>query len=294
MTETPSAPSRIAAAPAGMKAKAPVAIWKEVGLAIPESVLYDDVNDMYLVSNINGQPLDVDGNGFISKLSPDGKVANLKWIEGGKNKVTLNAPKGLALLGDVLYVADIDTVRMFDRKTGNPQGEVKVPGATFLNDVAVTSDGHIIVSDMAMKAGAKGFESTGTDAVYQIDKAKKVSTIARSKELGNPNGVYVVGDKIWVVAFGSGELYALDAKGKRSGVQKLPKGSLDGIVALQGGDLLVSSWDASAVYRGTPGGDFAVVVEDVKSPADIGYDTKRARVLVPLFDKNEVHAYVLP
>ena len=288
-TETPA--TTAAATATGTKARAPVVTWKDVGLATPESVLYDEVNDLYLVSNINGKPLDADNNGFISKLSPDGKVETLKWIEAGKNKVTLNAPKGLAFLGETLYVADLDTVRMFDRKSGAPQGEVKVPGATFLNDLAATSDGRILVSDSGLKATAKGFEPTGTDAVYQIDKAKKLTPIAKSKDLGGPNGLFPQGDKTWVVTFGSGELYALDAKGKKTEAQKLPKGSLDGIVVLQGGDFLISSWEGSAVYRGKPGGEFTAIVEDVSSPADIGYDGKRARVLVPLFEKGEVRAY---
>ena len=299
-TETATAPAPAAASGTaatatgtGKKANAPIATWKDVGLATPESVLHDEVSDVYLVSNINGQPLEADGNGFISKLSPGGTVETLKWIEGGKNKVTLNAPKGLAILGDVLYVSDLDTVRMFDRNTGAPKGEVKVPGATFLNDVVATSDGRVLVSDSGMKAAAKGFEPTGTDAVYQIDKNKKLTPLAKGKELAGPNGLYPVGDKVWVASFASNELYALDPKGKKVDSQKLPKGSLDGIVGLQGGDLLVASWEAGAVYRGKPGGDFKSIIEDVKSPADIGYDTKRARVLVPLFEKNEVHAYEL-
>ena len=150
---------------AGAKKGDPVVAFKGVGLATPESVIHDDAKDVYLVSNINGSPLDADNNGFISRLSPDGKVENLKWIEGGKNNVKLNAPKGLAVMGDNLYVADLDTVRIFDRNTGAPSGEVKIAGATFLNDVAVTSDGHVLVSDSGLKAGAKGsFDPTGSDA----------------------------------------------------------------------------------------------------------------------------------
>jgi hypothetical protein len=70
--------------------------------------------------------------------------------------------------------------------------------------------------------------------------------------------------------------------------QKLPKGQLDGIVILPGGDVLVSSWEGSAIYRGKPGGEWKAVVENVKSPADIGYDAKRHRVLIPIFQGNSV------
>jgi hypothetical protein len=112
-------------APVAAKPVAPprptAALTIKEGLATPESVLYDAETDTYLVSNINGAPLDKDNNGYIAEFAPDGKVVNAKLIEGGKNKVTLNAPKGSAIKDGVLYVADIDTVRMFDRKTGAPK-----------------------------------------------------------------------------------------------------------------------------------------------------------------------------
>jgi len=95
-----------------------------------------------------------------------------------------------------------------------------------------------------------------------------------------------------VVTFGSGEVYGLDEKGKKKDVTKPPAGHLDGIVAL-GDALLVSSWDGSAVYRGKLGGTFETALGDQKTPADIGYDTKRGRLLVPHFAENTVEAYEL-
>src|SRR5881296_227339 len=90
------------------------------GFLTPESVLHDTAQDVYFVSNINGSPTTKDNNGFISRVRPDGAVENLKFIEGGHGGVTLNAPKGLAIRGDTLWVADIDMVRSFDAKTGAP------------------------------------------------------------------------------------------------------------------------------------------------------------------------------
>src|SRR3954464_1757912 len=74
-------------------APTPVVRYSE-GISTPESVLYDEAADRYLVSNINGSPFDADNNGYISELSPDGKVVR-KLVQGGENKVKLNAPKGL-------------------------------------------------------------------------------------------------------------------------------------------------------------------------------------------------------
>ena len=270
-------------------AKGPAPAVRYTGFATPESVLYDDAADRYLVSNINGKPDAADGNGYISVLSPDGPVTNAKWIAGGDKKVKLDAPKGMAIAQGVLFVADITSVRKFDAKTGAPKGDIPIAGTTFLNDVAAGPDGKIYVSDSGLKVTANGMEPTGTDAVYVIDKGK-VHPIAKSKELAGPNGLLVTDKGLLVAPFGTNELYRLEKDGKRADVTKLPEGGLDGIVAA-GDSLLVSSWKGSAVYRGKLGGTFEIVIPNVKSPADIGYDKKRNRVLVPRFMEDAVEAY---
>jgi hypothetical protein len=284
------APTASAAPAEPAKPAGPVSVAKYTGLAQPESVLYDAENDRYLVSNINGKPGDKDNNGFISVLSPDGTVTTLKWIEAGK-KVKLNAPKGLAIAGGVLYAADIDVVRKFDLKTGEPKGSIAFPGATFLNDLASGPDGKIYVSDSGIRFTEKGVEPTKTDAVYVIEKGK-VKALAKGPELGGPNGLIVTDKGVVVCTFGSNEVYLLDEKGKKQDATKPPGGQLDGLLTL-GDSLLVTSWETSSVYKGTLGGTFEVVVPDQKSPADIGYDTKRGRLLVPRMMEDTVEAFEL-
>ena len=264
---------------------------KEIsGLQTPESVFYDADQDVYFISNINGDPTAADNNGYIVKVNPDTLAVN-KFIEAGRNGVTLNAPKGLTILHDTLYVADLDTVRMFDDKSGAAKGEVKVPGATFLNDL--TNDGKVVyVSDSGMKAGTGGnFAPTGTDAVWQIS-GTKATKIASGKDLDRPNGLEVVDGKVWVVSFASNELYDIE-KGRKANVAKLPKGSLDGLVHMSDGTFLVTSWESNSVFRGPKGGPFNEVITNVKSPADIGYDTKRHLLLVPHFMENKVSIHDL-
>lgn len=279
------------AAPAA-PAKPTAAVTFKEGFNTPESVLYDAETDTYLVSNIGGAPLDKDNNGYITELSPDGTVLNAKFIEGGQKKVTLNAPKGSAIKDGILYVADIDTVRLFDRKTGEPKGEVALKGATFANDVAVGPDGKIYVSDSGLNAK---FEGTGTDAIWVITPGKKPTAKAfvKSKDLKGPNGLLVTKDAVHVVTFGAPELQTWDLKGKKVGEStKLPNGGLDGIVAV-GDEVLVSSWGAKAIYRGKPGGEFKEAFTDLEAPADFGFDSKRSRVLVPRFQGNAVEAWDL-
>ena len=112
------APKPADAAPPAADAPAPPAAPDVVeGFKHPESVRYDPGLNVWYVSNINGDPFAKDNNGFISRLKADGSVDSLEFIAGGKNGVTLNGPKGMALVGDTLWVADIDAVRGFDRRT---------------------------------------------------------------------------------------------------------------------------------------------------------------------------------
>ena len=293
----PTASAEPAPATPPEPAKPPAALsLTGAGFATPESVLYDAKADVYLVSNINGSPGAVDNNGFISRVSPDGTKVDLKWIEAGKKGVKLDAPKGSAIVNGTLYVADITQVRTFDAASGRPKGDIALPGCTFANDIAAGPDGKVYVSDTGIKFDDKGSPvPTNSDAVYAIAKGK-ATKLATGDDLGHPNGLLWVGDaktgKLWVVTFGTGELFSLDAAGKKGDAQKLPKGALDGIVPV-GDGVAVSSWEASAVYRGKPGGTFDLTIPGLKAPADIGYDTKRGRVLVPLFMDSVIEAYDL-
>ena len=276
--------SEAADAPAAPSAPITVA---GVGFATPESVLHDEIADVYLVSNINGHPLQPDGNGFISRLSPTGEVLDLKWIDGEAEGVALNAPKGMAIVGDVLYVTDIDAVRMFDRETGEPRGEILVEGDTFLNDLAPASDGGLYLTDSGFRLNAEGdLEPSGTDAVYHIAPNGDVHTLIADPGLGGPNGVVEVDGVVWGVRFGSGEMFRL-VDGERVDLTTVAEGQLDGIVQI-GDRLFVSSWASRGVHAGEAGGEFSAVVTDIQSPADIGYDATRNVILIPLFQLDEV------
>src|SRR2546430_2953341 len=141
------------------------------GFLTPESVLHDTVQDIYFVSNTNGSPTAKDNNGFISRVRPDGAVENLKFIEGGRTGVTLHAPKGMALNGDTLWVADIDVVRAFNAKTGALVDSVSLSklGAVFLNDVAVAPTGALYITDTGIKFDDVGnVLHPGPDRIFRI------------------------------------------------------------------------------------------------------------------------------
>lgn len=270
--------------PSSVVAQSATLLIKE-GLAGPESALYDIESDVYLVSNLNGTPSELDDNGFISRISPEGQVLDLKFIDGAKPEIKLNAPKGMAISAGVLFVADLDRIRKFDVKSGAPLGELAVPGATFLNDVAAGPDGTIYFTDSGIRLAAKGVERTGSDAIYKIVKGH-AQVVARGRSLSQPNGLLVDEAGVWVVTSAGKELYNARS-GSKANVQQLPSGGLDGIIKTNTGKLYVSSWEANQVLVGAPGEDFSTAFE-TKSAADIGFDVKRNRLLIPMLTENSL------
>jgi hypothetical protein len=287
--------------PTGSLALAPVPpiLLRDIGLSGPESALYDPIGDVYLVSNIGGGAADADNDGFISKLAPDGVVLELRWIDAARSGAPLHAPKGLALVGETLFVADIDTVRAYDRASGKPLGDVNIAGASFLNDIAAGPSATLYVSDTGVGSvkGSAGLAPNGADAIYMIDTQRRVKTLAKGPELGQPNGLVADKQRL-LVATASGDIYSVDAKGVRAPFGKAPTGGLDGLLATPGQRLLVSSWAARTVYisKAPPAapGEFEPFITDLRSPADLGYDPKRRQLIVPLLEENALYIQELP
>jgi hypothetical protein len=152
-------------------------------LKAPESALYDAQRDILYVSNVNGAPNEADGNGFISKLGIDGSISELEWVTG------LDAPKGLAMVGDKLYAADINKLVEIDLNSGQISNRYDAAGAQFLNDVTADDAGNIYVSDMM------------TNTIYKLSDGKFESWV-QSDDLQNPNGLLAEGDKLVVGAWG--------------------------------------------------------------------------------------------
>ncbi len=260
-------------------------VVENVGFATPESVEYYAAEDVYLVTNINGNPFEADGNGFISKMSPDGKIIDLKWIDGTDNRINLNAPKGAAINGNILYVADLDEVQLYELPSGKQKASVKIDGSTFLNGITPGNGDFVFVTDSGFKAG---FAPSGTDAIYKVFASGKYEIIAKDSNMGHPNGIISLGNEFTVVTFGSSEVYLLDKMGQRRSMPAPPKGALDGLLMLDDGSYLISSWAGSAIYRLSKDGTYTTMADSLDAPADLGYDSKRNRVLVPLFKQNKV------
>jgi DNA-binding beta-propeller fold protein YncE len=253
------------------------------GLKTPKSFIVDPTTGNYFISNINGKPTEKDNNGFITKLDRTGKIVKLKFVEGGKDGVTLHAPKGLAIIGDVLYVADIDTVRSFDKETGNPliNFDLTEVSPAFLNDLTHDSDGNLYATDRIENMILK----------IETRNAQKTSILAKDPLLGGPNGIVFnpqTGNLI-VASRDTGSILEVDPTGQvRPLLRSKGLKKLDGIDLDDDGNIYTSSFSDGRIYKIRS--DFKRVKlfkEGLTTPADINLDRLNRLVLIPSFNGNK-------
>jgi hypothetical protein len=260
-------------------------VWRASGFEQPESALVDAANNRIVVSNIVGNPGDVDGNGYLSLLSMDGKIITRHWVDG------MDAPKGMAISGGKLYAADITKVRVVDLVSGKLVSTIDVPGAVFLNDMTQDSAGNVYVSDML------------ADTIYRID-GDKPQLFVKDALLASPNGVFADGGRLIVASWGKGintkdfstaepgGLLSVDLATKTitplPGAQKFA--DLDGVIAI-GDTIYATAYMTGTLYSYHDGGAPQVVATFKPGSADIGTDGKR--IFVPLMGEGEIAALSL-
>jgi sugar lactone lactonase YvrE len=270
------------------------------GMNVPESVKYDADLDVFFVSNINGNPSQTDGNGFIAVVRADSTSVVKMLAESGKapagggKAVTLNAPKGMAIKGDTLWVADINVLRAINKRTGASIADVTVANSTFLNDVAIGPDGAVYVTDTGIAFDASGgMTHPGVNRIFRI-AGGKVTTVAEGDSLRNPNGLaYDAAGKRWLLApFDGKDVQAMADGSKSATIVSTGPGQYDGIELLADGRIAVSSWADSAVYI-ISNGTMTKAITGVDAPADIGVDTKRGIIAIPRFNAGKIEYFMI-
>jgi len=267
---------------------APVKVGEVGGLSTPESALFDAARGVWYVSNINGVPNDADNNGFISRVSADFATVDTTFIAGGVDGVILDAPKGMALVGDTLWVADITSVRGFDVTTGAPVASLSVDGAVFLNDVVLGAQGTLYISDTGIRFGPDGMTHPGPDRIFQLN-GRTVNVALRFDGAPGPNGLLFDESlgRLLIVPFASDAIYEWTPGSAAIDSIASGPGSYDGVVRLADGRILVSSWADSTVHV-LADGVLTPLLSGLPAPADIGVDEKTGTVAVPLFELGRV------
>lgn len=257
------------------------------GISHPESVLFSESENAIFVSNIvSGNPMETKALGNISKYSRDGQVIAAPWVKG------LKAPKGMAIVGNELYVSDVDQVVKIDMKNAKILETVKVAGAKFLNDVTADAAGNVYISDMM------------TDTIHIWNK-KGVSVWKKTPALRSPNGLHAVGSEhLLMASWGNpiakdfttlnlGALSALSLKNSEESFveEKSFSGNLDGISPDTQGNLWISDWKNGNVYRVQKNGSAELVMNLKTGAADLSFSKELNLLLVPQMKESKVMAF---
>ncbi len=250
----------------------------------PESVVFDEKRKTLYVSNVNGQATEENGSGYLSQISLTGDLIKQHWVDG------LDAPKGMAIFGDKLYVADIKQLVEIDISTGKISQRYPAADAVFLNDVAADNKGNIYVSDML------------TDQIYRLADGEFSSWI-KDPLLEFPNGLLVEGDHLIVGSWGvitdgfatetPGHLKTISLNDKTitSLGNGSPAGNLDGVESDGKGNYYVTDWMRGALLHITPTGESHTLIVFKQGSAD--HEVVDNLIIVPMMLDGSVWAYLV-
>mgnify|MGYP001374687336 CR=1 FL=1 len=215
-------------------------VWRAEGLANPESAALSEDETFLYVTNVNGEADARDGNGFIARVSIDGRVLEREWARG------LNAPKGIARGGSSLYVADIDRMVVIDARSGVILRTVPVPDARFLNDLTFAPDGRVLLAD------------SGAGRIYAITSDAPEIWLEHDL-LRSVNGLLAEPERL-VVTTMAWRLLAIDYATKEIRVLAEGLGDGDGVASLGDGEYLVSEWPG-LMHVVTPAGAYMTIMD---------------------------------
>jgi len=241
-------------------------------LNVPESVLYSD--SVLYVSNISGGSDEINGQGFISKLTLNGEIIQLKWASG------LDAPKGMGIYNGKLYVSDVTKVVAFNVEDGQMDKTIEIPGSEFLNDISISSEGIVAVSDMKKQT------------IHYIKDNELINSYTNEK-LNYVNGLFWDGNVL--LAGTGGVVYKIIANSDNPEAYITETGGIDGLEKVGENKYVISDWSGK-IQLISPDTKPVVLLNttDAKiNAADIGCDANAKIIYIPTFMHNTVAAYKL-
>ena len=246
-------------------------LWeKVVKLQMPESVCYDEANNILYVSSF--------GADFISKVGLDGTVQELKWVTG------LEKPTGIALLKNKIYAVERKNLTEIDIDSGQIVKKYPIPGVLFPNDLAIHPSGDIYVSDSQQHV------------IYRFRNGE-FETWLKGDNIKNPNGLLAEKDVLVVGTSADGSFKSVNLSDKTvKTLLWLGSGAImDGVKPDGRGGYLMGDW-MGRIYRVSPSGAKAELVnsQDAKlTLADFEYIPEKNLLVVPTLVGNKLVAFEL-
>lgn len=261
--------------------------WSTSGLKMPESVEYDETNNRFYVSNINGGVMEQDNNGSIGLLNGKGTLENIDWVTG------LHSPKGLALHKNKLYVADVKELVVINVDTAKVIARYEAKDSNVLNGITINKEGKVFVSDWM------------GNRIYTLADGE-LKIWLESTELNSPNGLWIDDQFLYVASWGSypkadftteksGNLKKISLKDKN--IKTVEHGSrwinMDGISSYEGNKWLISDFLKGEILLMDNKGHIEKSIKSKVGAADFFYIKEKNLLVVPLFMDNKVVAYKL-
>lgn len=234
----------------------------------PECVLYYQDSTIF-VSNICGSSSKKDANGFISIINTDGDIIEKYWIKG------LDAPKGMFIKNDKLYITDINKVLVADIRTKKVIQELLIDDSQFLNDIVIDEANNIYISD------------TKGNCVYMLnnESQKKLNGVYTGA-----NGLSIANDNLYIGTRKGIYLYEIETKKYQKLIENT--GNVDGIYVFNNDKIIVSNYfnKLSLIEKG----ETKILLKGILFKdciTDFQY-LENGTVIIPTFDKT-IRAYNL-
>jgi hypothetical protein len=231
----------------------------------PETVL-PLPDDTLLVSNVCG--FSEPGNGFLTLLGADGEVLDWRRLEG------LDAPLGMAMWKDLLYVVDRNRLKIFSWPTYELQENIKLQ-TSVANDVTVTPNGTVFVTD------------TAEGKVIEVQPDGRQSVFTGEAQFPGANGIAVYEDHLFI---GGARLWKVGLhKGTIETVGPEWIADIDGIEFEADGTLQITPVGGALIrYWGEQ--DIEILGGEGISSANHGYSANLKLALIPTGFDNTVIA----
>lgn len=242
-----------------------------------ESCTFDAERNLIIAMNAGDRSEGAEEDGYVSLINPDGSVHTAKWIGASRDGLDLIDPIGSALRDGVLYTVDSGHLRTFDLATGRPLQSTPVPGAGFLNGIAVAEDGTAYISETRRPG----------NRVYRVTQSGDIAVFAQGEPLAQPNGVAMDNDgNIVVVNIGSKAVLTFSPSGEILKTEYAAESGSDGVVVLPDGSKYVSSVRYGSVSKLLPGKPAEIIASGIPSAASMCYDSIQHQLAIPMNPNN--------
>lgn len=243
-------------------------------LITPECATYDPERNVFYISNLN-RDNEAENDGYMSIVNADGSIKNARWVEG------LTTPLGNDFYDGHLYVNDKGNIVKINIESGEIIEKINVEGAVTLNGIAIDETGNIYSAD-----------SDG-NKIFKVTQNGEASVVFENEELNRPNGVFIKGGELIVASSAGSKLFSINLENKEITTLVEGIGRADGIIPLDGGHYLTSSWSGEVYFISKDMKKQKVLdtkAEEINA-ADIGYIPQENLLVVPTFYDNRLVAY---